>query len=342
MQRTRKQLQMQPRILPWRNIRIVITIKADAADRPGEEGENPAVEILALRIIALYLIAEQEQRLRRRGWRSNKPAIPDTVSPEIHKTEEPKPTEPDTPAADDLATSQPACTKTKVRERQPSQINRRLKSQDPDEPKPPGTNFLSLPPELRWQIYEHFFVLRRVQVLHQRNKDKDRDSIGHQKPRYRLYSRQLRPRNPMTQLAPTHPMQQPTPLPLSLILSCRTVYRETILQLYTQTQFILSSTKTAVRFLRTTSPAAQACIGHLELEHEMYNEPRLTEHRVFKLRSDMAWHRVCEDMAAAFSGLRVLHVHLTIWDWPIRLKVGEGWSVPLLFFGRDDGNEKKG
>lgn len=97
----------------------------------------------------------------------------------------------------------------------------------------------------------------------------------------------------------------------------------------------MSSTKTAARFLRTTSREAQGCIRHLELEHEMYNEPRLTEHRVFKLRSDAAWRRVCEDMAGAFSGLRVLHVQLSIWDWPIRLTVGEGWSVPLLFFGRE-------
>lgn len=128
-----------------------------------------------------------------------------------------------------------------------------------------------------------------------------------------------------------------TPLPIGLVLSCRTVYRETVLQLYAQTHFVFNTTKTVSRFLRTTTRDTQACITHIELNHVMYNEPRLTEFRYFKLRSDMAWYLACEEMALRLSGLRVLHVRLTVHDWPIRLVVGERWSLPLLFFGRDGG-----
>lgn len=35
-----------------------------------------------------------------------------------------------------------------------------------------------------------------------------------------------------------------------------------------------------------------------------------------------------------FRGMKVLHVQLRVFDWPIRLEVGERWSVPLGFFRR--------
>ena len=156
----------------------------------------------------------------------------------------------------------------------------------------------------------------------------------------RLYHQPLRPRNPQTQ-SPFYnsyhnekQQQQQRALPLSLIRSCKTIYRETILHLYTNTQFVFSSTRALSRFLHTTSPDAKTCIRHVELNHIMYNEPRLQHHRLFKHRSDLVWYLAVEDLAVSCKGLRVLHVHLRIWDWPIRLEVGERWSWPLLTFER--------
>ncbi|KAF7620158.1 hypothetical protein AFLA_005470 [Aspergillus flavus NRRL3357] len=80
-----------------------------------------------------------------------------------------------------------------------------------------------------------------------------------------------------------------------------------------------------------------AAIRHVELNHIMYNEPRLTEFRPFKIRSDIAWYNACEEMASACVSLKVLHVRLAIYDWPIRLEIGELWSMPLLLFGHYDG-----
>lgn len=66
----------------------------------------------------------------------------------------------------------------------------------------------------------------------------------------------------------------------------------------------------------------------------MYNEPRLLGFRVFKHRADLAWYCACEDLAVACKSLKVLHVNMRIWDWPIRLELGERWSWPLLVFER--------
>lgn len=124
-----------------------------------------------------------------------------------------------------------------------------------------------------------------------------------------------------------------TPLPLSLILTCKTMYQETLLHLYTNTQFAFHNTRALTRFLHTTSTQAQSAIHHIELNHTMY-EPHLLHHRLFKHRSDLAFYLSCEDLAIAATSLRVLHVNMRIWDWPIRLEVGERWSWPLLTFVR--------
>ncbi|KAE8378221.1 hypothetical protein BDV26DRAFT_261996 [Aspergillus bertholletiae] len=92
-----------------------------------------------------------------------------------------------------------------------------------------------------------------------------------------------------------------------------------------------------MRFLRTTSKDHQIAIRHVELNHIMYNEPRLTAFRIFKTRSDISWYNACDDMASAFPSLKVLHARLAIYDWPIRLEIGELWSMPLLLFGHYDG-----
>lgn len=204
----------------------------------------------------------------------------------------------------------------------------------PSSEKPMTPYLLRLPPELRWQIYGYLFDTRRVEVYIARNKDPNS-----KRPINRLYCRQLRPRDPKTQFAPTVGAFNDRPFPMGLIYSCRAIYVETVLQLYLKTQFIFNSTKTVARFLKTTKRYAQASIQHVELNHVMYNEPRLTEFRYYKLRSDMAWYMVCDEMSLYFKSLKVLYATMTVWDWPIRLEVGERWSLPLLFFGRDNGVE---
>lgn len=190
---------------------------------------------------------------------------------------------------------------------------------------------LRLPAELCLVIYEYLFDTHRVEIL--RLKDKDFDNP--KRTRYRLYHRQIQPRDTNTQAAPCRAARfSPSPLPLGLIFTCKKIYHETLLLLYANTQFIFNSTRAVTRFLRVTDKVAQSAIHHVELNHHMYNEPRLTEFRVYKHRSDFAWYLACEGMSDAFTSLRVLHINMTIRDWPIHLELDERWAYPLLAFGR--------
>ncbi|KAI9042240.1 uncharacterized protein KD926_005740 [Aspergillus affinis] len=207
-------------------------------------------------------------------------------------------------------------------------------------------SFLLLPPEIRWQIYQELFHTHRVEIVRRRDRKK---KVEPRKPApYRLGYRQLAPRAAQSQLInremrpyprplftpPFFPPFSPrTPLPTALIFTCRLTYCETIRLFYSNMQFVFRSIKAATRFMKTTSKDAQSAIKHVELVHSMYNEPRLTEFREYKFRSDKAWFLVCDAMSQSFEDLRVLHVHLAVHDWPIELEVGESWSFPLLVFG---------
>lgn len=199
-------------------------------------------------------------------------------------------------------------------------------------------SFLLLPPEIRLQIYQEIFHLHRVEII--RRKDRrwpNKKNKKKLKPtRYRLCYRQLALRDVQSQFVQRYPgmsMASYEPLPTALVFTCRLTYCETIRLFYSTMQFVFNCTKTTARFLKTTRKDLQSAINHVELNQTMYNEPRLTEFRKYKFRSDRAWYLVCDQMSQNFESLRVLHVHLTVYDWPIHLEIGERWSFPLLVFG---------
>ncbi|PLB36677.1 uncharacterized protein BDW47DRAFT_132673 [Aspergillus candidus] len=199
---------------------------------------------------------------------------------------------------------------------------------------PSSSGFQRLPAELRLKIYAHLFTTYRIEIV----RKKDKRTEGTKKPRYRLYNKRLRPREDKSQGNTERPGRWWLKrLPMALIFTCRSIYSDTILLLYANTQFVFTTTNAIARFIKITPADAQASIRHVELRHIMYNEPRLTEFRIYKARSDMAFYLACEDMALAFKSLRVLHVDMRIYDWPIRLEIGELWSLPLLFFGGEGG-----
>ena len=195
---------------------------------------------------------------------------------------------------------------------------------------------MRLPAELRLQIYGYLFPARRVEVLR----------LIPQKPAnpkrkgYRLYHRQLQPRDPVTQSTPRCAAAGPagfgclTPFPLALVFSCKDIYHDALCSLYSHTQFVFNSAKSVARFLKLTPPAAQAAVRHVELNYQMYNEPRLVAFRVFKHRCDLAWYSVCKAVADSFTSLHTLHVRMNVRDWPIRLALDERWALPLMAFAR--------
>lgn len=192
--------------------------------------------------------------------------------------------------------------------------------------------FQRLPGELRWRIYDLVFDVHRVEVLRLRDKNPENNI---KRVHYRLYHRQLRPRDPRTHVAPSNEGRFTcAPLPIALLITCRSIYRDTLCLFYSRMQFIFNTTRTVMRFLKITSKEAQMAIQHIELNHTMYSEPALLNFRWYKCMSDMSWYNACDDLTVYCKSLRVLHISMNIRDWPISLQVGERWSLPLLAFAR--------
>ncbi|KAJ9223336.1 hypothetical protein DTO169C6_4382 [Paecilomyces variotii] len=200
-----------------------------------------------------------------------------------------------------------------------------------DRPIQQKTLLFRLPGELRTKIYEYIFGTYRVCIYRFRA-----PNTRSSKRQYRLRHTCLPPYHPT--IHDLIPRTKSTPsIPSALVYTCREVYRETVLFLYSNTQFVFRSTKVINTFLRNTPIVAQNAIRHLELNYIGYNEPRLTEFRKFKIRSDLAWYLACSTMAQNFISLRVLHLHITIWDRPMKLDLKERWAIPLLEFARKGG-----
>ncbi|KAL2855053.1 hypothetical protein BJX68DRAFT_20935 [Aspergillus pseudodeflectus] len=231
---------------------------------------------------------------------------------------------------------------------------------------------MELPPEIRNQIYSYLFLPLRLEIIRAKEP---------QSRYYRLYHHQLRTRDPETGYimsccrysAPqdsfstarlslpekprtkgrgkgkpqakantTNKKPRRWPPQLALLFVSRQSAVDTVGLLYSCTQFVFDSTKAISRFLDSVSPIAKSAIKHVELLHRMYNEPRLSQYRPIKLRSDQNWFVVCERMADALTNLNVLHVHMAIFDAPINLEVGEDWSLALLAFSGKGGKRGDG
>ena len=126
---------------------------------------------------------------------------------------------------------------------------------------------------------------------------------------------------------------QPSPVSDKLLLTCRLIRDEAVPYLYSNTQFVFKSPNTLLRFLRCTPKAGLAAVRYLEVHHNTYGEPRLTEHCEWKVRSDEKWFRACITISEVLTGLTELTLHLGVCDWPTKMELTEDWALPLLILG---------
>lgn len=192
--------------------------------------------------------------------------------------------------------------------------------------------FQRLPNEIRQKVYDIICDTFRVEVQYARryNMDRPLNAIS-----YRLRHRQLWPRDETTQTVVSRTLSVPPwfpSLPFGLVFSCKSIYHETLLLLYSRMQFVFNSSNAIKRFLQTVPSDAQTVIRHVEINQLMYSEPSLTRFRHWKELSDRTFIRTSHAMSEALTSLRILHVNYKIRDWPIRLTSDERWAVPLLFF----------
>ncbi|PGG96463.1 hypothetical protein AJ80_09825 [Polytolypa hystricis UAMH7299] len=195
-----------------------------------------------------------------------------------------------------------------------------------------NVSFLTLPPEIRNKIYDLIFKPNRVKILRYPvrlicgAKKKTRKlghrflvtggtSLGFDDENYWCYGGK-------------------GDLNFNLLLVCRQLHFETVIYLYSMTEFVISTPKAARRFLKVVPLSSQRAINSLGIGYSTHGEPNLTEFRKYKVRADNNWARLCEQMAENFS-LEQLCVRMCIRDWPIPFDLTDDWAKgPLCFMGR--------
>ena len=236
-----------------------------------------------------------------------------------------------------------------------------LKLQEPSDK--PRTSFLSLPGEIRNQIYELVFPpqdyeIRRIKksssLTYWRyvrgrtaldpgygwswiNRRQSPDwNATFRKPNLsqktaqnrRLQDLVRRKRNGVIQ-----PIEY-TSSPLSTLSASRQVHEEATTFFYRQNSFGFSSRYLLQRFLTSIGPLARAAIRVIYIQHETYGEPARTAHIKWKELHDERWATFCQGLATLVLGLEELHMLLYINDRPLQMDLGARWAEPLLCFQR--------
>jgi hypothetical protein len=124
-------------------------------------------------------------------------------------------------------------------------------------------------------------------------------------------------------------------VPLEFMLSNRMIYNETLCFLYAKTAFCFTISPVLDKFLLVTPPKALQAIRGLEIVHETYGEPELTENLRFKVLSDNRWFKTCKKVRDTMTDLKTLRLKLILNDWPIQLEMHDDWAQPILCLRRN-------
>jgi hypothetical protein len=188
---------------------------------------------------------------------------------------------------------------------------------------PERASFLSLPGEIRNCIYDLAIDERRILIKREhtaKEKKEKRDA----------------PKKLMKESIPfldRAQLQQPKPIPLGLMFSCRQIYQEVTTLLYSSTTFAFQHSKALRRFLDIVPTLAKASIRSIEIYHTQYGHPHWTKDVRFKEHHDFRFYMLCEKAVNQFTYLRQLRVDLAVHDYPVKLHLNTDWAAPWLLFG---------
>ncbi|KAJ9652932.1 hypothetical protein H2198_007841 [Neophaeococcomyces mojaviensis] len=191
-------------------------------------------------------------------------------------------------------------------------------------PKREKAAFLSLPGELRNQIYEQ--VLPECRILIQRtrpNKELDllkntwsTELVKHKRPPTRLFH-----------MVDTHQINQGLGLTMNLLLACKEVRDDVELYLYSRTTFCFDSLKVLRSFLSKASKQGLQAIRKLELRHEGYGNPELTDNDKFREKYYGRWCQICSQIGEVLVSLSDLKIDAHLQEWPCDMS-GSGLNAP--------------
>jgi hypothetical protein len=223
----------------------------------------------------------------------------------------------------------------------------------PGNPTPKKTRgFLSLPAELRNQVYQYYFetdfrceVIAGSQQLHKPQIKTVKLWAGafHPNGRTLKHVPKFKESTPLTLRTPRYlgkytivqGLQTNWSTSLcALILICKQIHRETIPFLYRKTTFVFNAPNRLNNFLAVVSGPKLESITSLQLHYATYGCPKMWQDRVWQDKHNASWIRACNTASKKLVNLHSLKIWMRVNDDPLRFHLRQSWVQPLLQFRR--------
>ncbi|KAF2033746.1 hypothetical protein EK21DRAFT_57945 [Setomelanomma holmii] len=120
----------------------------------------------------------------------------------------------------------------------------------------------------------------------------------------------------------------------ALSLVCKQTYTETVPFLYKKTTFVFDAPNRITNFLNVVSNPKLEYITKLELHYATYGSPSWNKDRIWQEKHARSWTRALKDLSKKLVGLQELKIWICVNDYSPRFNLRESWVSPLLQFRR--------
>jgi hypothetical protein len=217
--------------------------------------------------------------------------------------------------------------------------------------------FLSLPGELRNQIYRYCFegdrefrceiAAKGSKLVEERKKKTVKLWAGafatdHQVLKYHAVVRQddpvqvtIRMSRQLGRYTAVQGLQTNWSTSLFAInLVCKQLHAETLPYIYTKTTFVFDASTRIIIFLNVVPKTNLGYITKLHLHYTTYGCPRILDDRSWQEKHNKSWIAACSSASKKLTGLRNLKIWLFVTENAVRFNLHEPWVAPLLQFRR--------
>lgn len=181
-------------------------------------------------------------------------------------------------------------------------------------PKMSKVSFLSLPGEIRNQVYSLLIPSMRILVVGNRP---NKELQVAQKLWCNADTIQARSHFRLSHIADSRHIEQGLTLTTNLLLACQEIKSDVETFLYARTTFCFTSAKVLHRFLNRASPSGLRVIEKVEIQQAGYNHARLLNNDIYRRKYYRSWARVCDRAGQAMTNLRSVYLRVEIFDWPL-------------------------
>jgi hypothetical protein len=212
--------------------------------------------------------------------------------------------------------------------------------------------FLSLPGELRNQVYGYYFESEfRCEVAAASSRFEERKpgivklwaGIFQSDSQALKYDPEIKEEDPAT-IRISRPFGKYTIIKgmqtnwftslFAINLVCKQIHVETLPFLYRQTLFLFDAPSRIRNFLDVVSKSKLEYITKLQLHYSTYGSPSWNKDHIWQEKHARSWIRALTQVSKRLMGLQNLKIRVRVNDYSPRLNLREPWVLPLLQFRR--------